>query len=278
MSRITDRTQRALREALVAGDTVAGIADLFQDEGFKPADEPRKAVNGQRRELVERYYALINWNSPEQTARALRVFESAISRLGQNSYLEQQVHEIERFLTLDGFSRDDRGRLDPAETVVLPSDSLTNLKDPSSIRQHLDRLAGTMDSDPEGAIGTAKELIESTAKLVLDTLGQEWSDNSDLPDLVRQAQKALLLHPDAVAPDRRGATSIKAILGGLTAVSIGVAEVRNLYGTGHGRRGRHPGLKPRHAHLAVGAATVYCRLILETLDDPEAPWQARIGQ
>ncbi|MBN1460105.1 MAG: abortive infection family protein [Armatimonadetes bacterium] len=276
MSRITARTQRALREALVGGGTVGGIADLFQDEGFEPADEPRKAVNGQRRELVERYYASIDWSSPQQTAGVLRVFETALSQLGQFPGLEQQVLEIERFLALDGFSRDRLGRLVCSEAVALPSDALANLKDPSSIRQHLDRLAGIMDNDPEGAIGTAKELIESTAKLVLDTLGEEWSDGSDLPSLVRQAQKALQLHPDAVAPDRRGAPSIKTILGGLAAVAIGVAELRNLYGTGHGRRGRHPGLKPRHAHLAVGSATVYCRLILETLDDPDAPWRATV--
>ena len=41
-------------------------------------------------------------------------------------------------------------------------------------------------------------------------------------------------------------------------------ELRNLYGTGHGRDGRFIGLKPRHAKLAVGAAATLGTFLLET--------------
>ncbi|MGH3380794.1 MAG: abortive infection family protein [Actinoallomurus sp.] len=55
---------------------------------------------------------------------------------------------------------------------------------------------------------------------------------------------------------------------------IGLAELRSRgYGTGHGSASVPVGLVPRHAHLAVNAAFAWCRLILDTLADPKAPWR-----
>jgi hypothetical protein len=67
---------------------------------------------------------------------------------------------------------------------------------------------------------------------------------------------------------------VKKILGGVVGVTAGLAELRNRgYGTGHGAAGTRVGLRPRHAHLAVNAAITWCRLMLDTLADPEAPWR-----
>ncbi|WP_245775205.1 abortive infection family protein [Nonomuraea wenchangensis] len=96
---------------------------------------------------------------------------------------------------------------------------------------------------------------------------------ADIQELIREAQKALLLQPNkAASPD--GTDAVKKILGSASAIAIGVAELRNRgYGTGHGpARARH-GLRPRHAHLAANAAITGCELILETLADPDAPWR-----
>ena len=57
---------------------------------------------------------------------------------------------------------------------------------------------------------------------------------------------------------------IRRMLSNLNQVSQGIAELRNLYGTGHGRDGRFIGLKPRHAKLAVGAAATLGTFLLET--------------
>ncbi|HET8788905.1 MAG TPA: abortive infection family protein [Actinomycetes bacterium] len=48
--------------------------------------------------------------------------------------------------------------------------------------------------------------------------------------------------------------------------------MRNQYGPDHGRT-QVTVLSPRHAHLAVGCASTYSRLLLETLADPDAPWR-----
>ena len=127
---------------------------------------------------------------------------------------------------------------------------------------------------PALAVGSAKELIESTAKVVLAERGLTVSDKADLPELVRQAQQALGLHPSSAAPGPDSTEAVRRILGGVSTIAAGLAELRNRgYGTGHGTAGARIGLRPRHAHLAVNAAFTWCQLMLDTLADPEAPWR-----
>ena len=54
------------------------------------------------------------------------------------------------------------------------------------------------------------------------------------------------------------------MLSNLNQVSQGIAELRNLYGSGHGRDGRFTGIQPRHAKLAVGAAATLGTFLMET--------------
>ena len=45
------------------------------------------------------------------------------------------------------------------------------------------------------------------------------------------------------------------------------AELRGLYGTGHGKHANTEGLSARHAKLAVGAAATLVTFLFETLAD-----------
>jgi Abortive infection C-terminus len=117
---------------------------------------------------------------------------------------------------------------------------LAGLKDASAIREQLDRIQRAIDDDPALAVGSAKELIESTAKVVLAERGLPVNDRADLPELVRQAQQALGLHPASAAPGPDSTEAVRRILGGVATIAAGLAELRNRgYGTGHGadRRG-----------------------------------------
>jgi hypothetical protein len=72
----------------------------------------------------------------------------------------------------------------------------------------------------------------------------------------------------------KGADTIVRILGGLTNIPSGLAELRNAgYGTGHGQSRRISGIKERHAELAARAAITYSSFMLDTIDDPDAPWR-----
>jgi hypothetical protein len=123
-------------------------------------------------------------------------------------------------------------------------------------------------------VGSAKELIESTAKVVLVERGKVVNDKADLPILVRDAQQALSPHPSSATAGPDGSDAVKKILGSVSGIAIGLAELRNRgYGTGHGPASSPVGLGPRHAHLAVNAAFTWCQLMLDTLADPQAPWR-----
>ncbi|WP_425311225.1 abortive infection family protein [Leptospirillum ferriphilum] len=54
------------------------------------------------------------------------------------------------------------------------------------------------------------------------------------------------------------------ILRNLSALTKYLAELRGLYGSGHGRDGKHRGLEPRHARLSVGVAVAFIDFVTET--------------
>ncbi|WP_269137384.1 abortive infection family protein [Pseudomonas sp. PGPR40] len=62
----------------------------------------------------------------------------------------------------------------------------------------------------------------------------------------------------------KGADNIRLILRNLTQLTNNLAQLRGLYGTGHGRDGQHRGLQPRHARLAVASAVAFIDFVSET--------------
>jgi len=81
---------------------------------------------------------------------------------------------------------------------------------------------------------------------------------------MKQTTAQLRLTPADIPNETKAANSIMRILGSLTSVVQGIAEVRNEYGSGHGKEGNFKGLQPRHAKLAVGAATTLAVYLLDT--------------
>jgi hypothetical protein len=70
------------------------------------------------------------------------------------------------------------------------------------------------------------------------------------------------------------ADSIRKVLRGMHQAVIGTAELRNRFGTGHGRHRRSSGLGPRHARLVASAALGLTRFLLETRAERRARDQA----
>ena len=150
-------------------------------------------------------------------------------------------------------------------TTALADIPLASLRDASAITEHLGRIAASTETDPGVAISGAKALIEATTKLVLVELGEPVDEKADVPTLVKAAQRGVAVASGVTAPTKPAAEIVKRILSNLSQLAIGVAELRNQYGPDHGRTTAVLGLGPRHAHLAVGAATTYCTMLLETL-------------
>jgi hypothetical protein len=125
-------------------------------------------------------------------------------------------------------------------------------------------MEGSVVNDPDLAIGTAKELIETCCKTILNERGVEFPKGADLPQLVKLTSKELQLTPDDIPDQAKAAETIKRLLSNLATITQGVSELRNQYGTGHGKHSGAKGLTSRHAKLAVGAASTLAVFLVET--------------
>jgi hypothetical protein len=136
--------------------------------------------------------------------------------------------------------------------------------DAKHLAEQVRRLEASVESDPSLAIGTAKELIETCCKTILAERGVIISGSADVPTLTKATLKELDLVPEGIHESARGADVIKRLLSNLGTIGNGLAELRGLYGTGHGKLGNASGLGARHAKLAVGAASTLAMFLFET--------------
>lgn len=132
------------------------------------------------------------------------------------------------------------------------------------MQKEIERAENAVERDPALAIGTAKDLVETCCKSILSKRGVEVSRKANLPKLTKLVAKELKLVPEGISDEAKGSETIRLILHNLSALTQYLAELRGLYGSGHGRDGKHRGLEPRHARLAVGAAVAFIDFVTET--------------
>ncbi len=249
------------------------VYELFIGHGFAPTSGEYDQSHGERANEADRFQAAIDWTDPEQVSRYLHVIEDVLDANSSTDY-RGRYDILRRVLVRSGFELDQKGRI---RLPVPPASTLdpSRLPTESDIRLHLSRLE-RLDQEPEEMIGAAKELIEATAKYVMLTLGVPIDPNADVGALSKDALAQLNLHPTSLAPTSKGVESMKRVLGGLGQIAPGMAELRNQYGTGHGRGQRVKGLKARHAEFAARSAIAYAAFVLDTLADHDAPWRVAI--
>jgi hypothetical protein len=132
------------------------------------------------------------------------------------------------------------------------------------MQKEIERLENAIDRDPALAIGTAKELVETCCKSILAKRRVEVSRGADLPQLTKLLAKELQLVPEGIPDQAKGSETVRLILRNLSSLTQYLAELRGLYGSGHGRDGQHRGLEPRHARLAVGSAVAFIDFVTDT--------------
>lgn len=157
-----------------------------------------------------------------------------------------------------------RRRLLEGSPVLGAAKPLIDVLNAEYLTQQITRMEASIVSDPELAIGTAKEFVETICKTILRECGETASGSLDLPQLVKQVREKLELLPQNIPEKAKGAKTIKRVLSNLGTVAQGLAELRGLYGSGHGKHANVKGLQPRHARLAVGAACTLAVFLFET--------------
>ena len=256
-------TRNAFREVLV-GYVLRDIEMFFEGADLSPDEDHVPSVTGARRGLVEQYYARIDFGSRSDVAKLLLAYKEIVLRLQKDKSVEAE--DLLRRIRGDGYDFDGENFLplpSKQQPLLETFKELAASLDLDGLKAETSRLALAADDDPPLAVGTAKEMVETVCKTILrESTG--CTSNDDLPGLVRATAKELLLLPKDIPSNAKGSDVIRRVLSSLNQVAQGVAELRNLYGTGHGRDGRFIGIQPRHARLAVGAATTLSLFLLET--------------
>ena len=198
----------------------------------------------------------------DETLKLVTHFNDQLRPTGWEIYEEERIAGRPRFayraLTHNG------GR------SVLRARTVADALDTGWMAKAIERLERAIDTDPDLAIGTAKELVESCCKTILTKRGVPFTKSDDLGNLTKKVAKELRLVPEGITDEAKGAENIRLILRNLTQLTNNLAQLRGLYGTGHGRDGQHRGLQPRHARLAVASAVAFIDFVAETYNHREA--------
>jgi len=266
---VSRKTRTELREYFV-GTTLNIIANEFDAADIACDTEYSPQVRGERRSLVEQYYHSIDWTCWADVRKFLTVYENVLTHLEDQAENKQEwtiksLVSLKRWIERDGFTyasgRLSRKGSKPAlEQIAAAAGSL----DLPELQRQIQRLQDAVENDPSLAIGTTKELVETVCRTILEQRNIEVPDDADIGQLVKETRKALGLVPESIPSAARGAETVRRLLSNLGNVAQGLGELRNLYGTGHGKTGATRGLAPRHARLAVGAAATLTTFLLET--------------
>ena len=266
---ISKKTRNELREYFV-GTTLREIETEF-DAADVPFDgEYEPSTSGERRSLVEQYYHAVDWSRWSDVRKVLTVYENVLAELEVNAengkdWQKDEFKSLRKWIERDGY-RYEGGRLTPIgkhHGLEEVADTTAGFDLPELHRQ-IERLRNAVEDDPGLAIGTSKELVETTCKTILEQRSVTLGRDPDIGRLVKETRKVLGLVPDSIPSSAKGAESIRRLLSNLGNVVQGLSELRNLYGTGHGKHGATRGLSPRHAKLAVGSAATLTTFLLET--------------
>lgn len=131
----------------------------------------------------------------------------------------------------------------------------------SYIQQEWQKALVRRANDPEGAITSARTLLETVCKYVLDTKKVLYQESDDLPKLYKQVSEALNL-----SPTQHTENVFKEILSGCISIVKGLGSLRNKLSDAHGKGIRHVRPSPRHAEFAVNIAGATSIFLIETLE------------
>ncbi len=154
-----------------------------------------------------------------------------------------------------------------ASIITKTADELKDKFSSEYMSHQIELMLSLRSSNPTQAIGLAKELIESCCKTILDDFGIAYDGNDNVSQLTKKTMDVLNLLPENVQATVQEEDAIKSVLGNLRAIPTKLAEIRNPFGSGHGKSASFQGLEARHAQLAIGSSITFVDFIWSTFEN-----------
>lgn len=258
----------AMRD-LAARFTLREIDTVFEPAGYvlrlEHLDREAELIDelgGRRRARAQVWLERIDWTSNPPTG----LFDS----LGRLAHLVASApsgasHEsLVQGLNLALAHQD--LRLDMSNCRVAPIGlSLSLPNDLPGVQLELARVEAWHEGgDLLAVVGAAKNLVEATAKVVLNELDIPVNTTDSVAQLVSRAHEALGLAADAALPK-----ALRTVLGSSSKVATSLGDLRNATAgsVGHGTDSPADWVKPAHARLVADCAVAWSRFILATFED-----------
>lgn len=258
---ISKATRNKFREALVAAFTKHDINTIFDSENFTPKSGFVTAIpiKGERRILVEEYYANINFSSFQDVKKVVSAYEEIMRKLGVYFGYEDKLEDLAKSMKKDGYDFVSGNFI--AVNNIKPSvftPSLVTLSQ-ESIIEHIEKANQKINAnDFSGAITNAYTLVEEFLKALLHQTGTKFkNDEGDIKVLYKNICAPLNLSPDGEALE----SYLKSILQGLQQQISGLYNLANKMSDRHARR-YNPA--KHHAKLAINTAFSLCEFLLDS--------------
>jgi hypothetical protein len=262
---ISKATRNEFREVLT-GFVLREINMIFESAGLSPRRDFDPQGGGQRRSLVEQYYANVDFTNASEVRKVVAAYEELMLQLNAHpsQWADDNRHKevIQKLLSRmerDGF-RYERGHFtsDALHAHALAMPSLIALSR-ESISEHIEKARAKIAAgDAAGAITNTYSLVEAFLKEILRQTNTSFKENEgDIRPLYNSAADALNLNPKGEHLE----SHLKTILQGLKSLVVGLYEVANKASDRHARR-YNPA--PHHAKLAVNTAVTLCEFLLDS--------------
>lgn len=184
---------------------------------------------------------------------------------------EAETHEKGFFDTSDGAYRllylnckdiiKKYNKVEPNEEIAKSVDEAFSSE---YMSQQIKLMLSTQETYPTEAIGKAKELLESCCRTILKEQNVQIEDKWSFQQLVSKCLDELDILPAKVDASSPIVGSLKKIYGSLKGIVAPIAEIRNEYGTGHGKTADFTGLDSIHAKLLVGMSSTLVQFLWDT--------------
>ena len=172
--------------------------------------------------------------------------------------------------TYQGYYKKCREVIDRVKLNILPmavaGDNLKVKFSSEYISNQIDLMLKMQIENPTEAIGKSKEFIESCCITILEESNETIDKNWTVSQLVKATMTHLKIATENVSETTAEGKTIKAILGNLHGIAGNIAELRNPYGSGHGKSASYKGLTVRHAKLAVGCSITLVGYLWDTYE------------
>ena len=189
------------------------IDDAFGAAGIPLGSSGNAQFQGQRRTRFMDYVASVDQTAPENVSRLLVALAHMMTTLSQQYRAPESPDPLNPLivnLRRDGFEWDGVRITESTGALVSGAVAVTRQLDLKGLHDRV-HAAERSESDPAGAIGDAKELLEAVFRTVAENHGIPIDANADVTEMFKAIRDALVVAPPGVTDPAKAEAILKRI-------------------------------------------------------------------